>query len=260
MDVWYRGCDGWLETMAVVAHRWQAPSWDEWITVSGTTQDRWNAKARLQATIWTADPGAVMGLETLTSMQAARVLLDPIRAAQRVRVEPKLTPAWYSEQLPDYFTSAYAIDPEVAAERALRELSLVAWSPELLTPPQRWGWEMIPIWAWRQEAAFATEWDDMPGALTAPEPPWSDPLVIDVSEWWARRQTRLLENEVQQMAGSFWRGLEALGAKLTASAARQGLGPQVLERLAFTVRREGMGTFAVSDTISECAHHMQSAL
>ena len=146
------------------------------------------------------------------------------------------------------------------APNAIEELSHRAWSPELLIPVERFAWEMIPAWVWRQQAQIAARWDDMPEALDVPEPPWSDPLVLDVSEWWARRRTSEFEAELAEMTLSFGRKLHQLGLVLTACAARRGLGPAVLERAAFTVRREGMDQQDVYDILNECADVMLATL
>ena len=62
------------------------------------------------------------------------------------------------------------------------------------------------------------------------------------------------------MALTFENRLEQLGLELTARAARRGLGPAVLERVAFTVRREGLAQEDVYDALRECEQVMQDAL
>ena len=70
-----------------------------------------------------------------------------------------------------------------------------------------------------------------------PEPPAGDRLVWEVSEWWARRSTELFDEELREMALAMELRLERLGVERTERAARRSLGPAVLERLRFAVRR-----------------------
>ena len=260
IGVWYDSHREWLEGMAEVAHLWGAPAVDAWIADAGSDRDVWNATARRQATIWTVDAEAVIGGRSLSFVQAARVCLDPLGAAVGAGVEPRLTPLWYSLDMPHAYRYFFGLVEESTMPQVFTELSRNGWDPQMLAPPERFGWEMIPVWVWREAAEFAAKWDDMPEALEVGEPPWSDPLVLEVSEWWARRQTEAFEAELEEMAGSFERGLERLGLELTARAARCGLGSAVLERTAFTVRREGLGPEDVYDTLTDCAQVMEAAL
>ena len=68
-----------------------------------------------------------------------------------------------------------------------------------------------------------------------PEPPGSDPLVV--SEWWARRNTELFDEELRETALGMELRLQRLGVERTERATRRALGPVVLARLAFAVRR-----------------------
>ena len=260
LGIWYDSNREWLEGMAEVAHLWGAPDVDGWIVDAGSDRDVWNAAARRQATIWTVDADAVIGRRSLSFVQAARIRLDPLGTAAGAGVEPRLTPLWYSQAMPHAYRYFFDLVEESTVPRAFTELSHNGWDPQRLAPPECFGWEMIPVWVWYQAAEFAAKWDDMTEALRVPEPPWSDPLVLEVSEWWARRQTDAFEAELDEMAGSFRRRLERLGLELTARAARCGLGPAVLERTAFTVRREGLAQEDVYDILTECAEVMRDAL
>ena len=260
LGIWYDSNREWLEGMAEVAHLWGAPDVDAWIADAGSDRDVWNATARRQATIWTVDADGVIGGRSLSFVQAARIRLDPLGTAAGAGVEPRLTPLWYSQAMPHAYRYFFDLVEESTVPRAFTELSHNGWEPQRLAPSERFGWEMIPVWVWRQAAEFAAKWDDMPEALEVAEPPWSDPLVLEVSEWWARRQTEAFEAELDEMAGSFRRRLERLGLELTTRAARCGLGPAVLERTAFTVRREGLAQEDVYDTLTECAQVMKDAL
>ena len=260
MGVWYDSHREWLEGMAEVAHLWGAPDVDAWIADAGSDRDVWNAAARRQATIWTVDADEVIGGRSLSFVEAARVCLDPLGAAVGAGVEPRLTPLWYSLDMPHAYRYFFGLVEESTMPQVFTELSHNGWDPQMLAPPERFGWEMIPVSVWREAARFVAKWDDMPEALEVAEPPWSDLLVLEVSEWWARRQTEALEAELEEMAGSFRRRLERLGLELTARAARCGLGPAVLERTAFTVRREGLAQEDVYDTLTECAQVMKAAL
>ena len=260
MGFWYDSHREWLEGMAEVAHLWGAPDVKAWIADAGSDRDVSNAAARRQTTIWTVDAGAVIGGRSLSFVQAARICLDPLGAAVGAGVEPRLTPLWYSQAMPHAYRYFFDLVAESTMPRVFTALSHNGWDPQWLAPPERFGWEMIPGWVWRQAAEFAAKWDDMPEALEVAEPPWSDPLVLEVSEWWARRQTDAFEAELDEMAGSFRRRLQRLGLELTARAARCGLGPAVLERTAFTVRREGLAQEDVYDILTECAQVMKAAL
>ena len=260
MGVWYDSHREWLEGVAEMAHLWGAPDVDSWITAAGSDREVWNAAARRQATIWTIDAAAVIGERSLSFVQAARICLDPIAAAEGAGVEPRLTPLWYSQNMPDAYRYFFGLVAESTMPQVFTELSHNGWEPQILAPAERFAWEMIPVWVWREAAGFAAKWDDMPEALKVAEPPWSDPLVLEASEWWARRRTEAYEAELEEMAGSFGRRLERLGLELTARVARCGLGPAVLERTAFTVRREGLAQEDVYDTLTKCAQVMQVAL
>jgi len=260
LGIWYDGHREWLEGMAAVAHLWGAPDVDGWIADAGSDRDVWNAAARRQATIWTVDAEEVIGGRSLSFVQAARIRLDPLGAAAGAEVEPRLTPLWYSQAMPHAYRYFFDLVEESTVPQAFTELSHNRWDPQMLAPSERFGWEMIPVWVWRQAAEFAAKWDDMLEALAVAEPPWSDPLVLEVSEWWARRQTDAFEAELDEMAGSFRRRLERLGLELTARTARSGLGPAVLERTAFTVRREGLAQEDVYDILTDCAEVMRDAL
>ena len=209
---------------------------------------------------WTVDPDAVIGERSLSFVAAARISLDPIAAAVRAGVEARLVPLWYSQQIPDLYCRNFVVAAESTMPEAITELSHNAWGPQLLAPTERFAWEMIPRWIWRSHARLTAKHDGMPEVLDVPEPPWSDPLVLEVSEWWARRQTEAFEAELREMALTFENKLEQLGLELTARAARRGLGPAVLERVAFTVRREGLAQEDVYDTLRECEQVMQAAL
>ena len=150
--------------------------------------------------IWTADPEAVTGEQLLSFVPASRISLDPIAAAARVGVESRLTPLWYSQEMPDSYCSYFAVAAETTMPEAIMELSRNAWDPQLVTATERFAWEMIPRWIWCRQARLAAEFDDLPGVLDVPVPPWSDPLVLEVSEWWARRQTEAFEAELEEMA------------------------------------------------------------
>lgn len=260
VGLWYDSHREWLEAMAEVAHLWGAPDVDAWIGDAGSDREVWNAAARRQLTIWTVDAAAVIGERPLSFVGAARIYLDPIAAAAAAGVEPRLTPLWYSQQMPYAYRYFFAGVDEYTMPQVFQELSHNGWDPQMLSPPERFGWEMIPVWVWREAAGFAAKWDDMSEALEVAEPPWSDPLVLEVSEWWARRHSEAFEAELEQKARSFGRSLDRLGLELTARAARCGLGPAVLERTAFAVRREGMDQQDVYDTLTECAQVMQTAL
>ena len=260
LGFWYDSHREWLEGMAEVAHLWGAPDVDGWVADAGSDRDVWNAAARRQATTWTVDADGVIGGRSLSFVQAARICLDPLGAAAGAGVEPRLTPLWYSQAMPHAYRYFFDLVEESTVPQAFTELSQNGWDPQMLAPSERFGWEMIPVWVWRQAAAFAAKWDEMPEALEVAEPPWSDPLVLEVSEWWARRQTDAFEAELDEMAGQFRRRLERLGPELTARAARCGLGPAVLERAAFTVRREGLAQEDVYDILTECAEVMKDAL
>ena len=260
MGIWYDSHREWLEGMAEVAHLWGAPDIDAWIADAGSDRDVWNAAALRQATIWTVDAGAVIGGRSLSFVQAARICLDPLEAAAAAGVEPRLAPLWYSQDMPHAYRYFFGLVEESTMPQVFTALSHNGWDPQTLVSPERFGWEMIPVWVWREAARFAAKWDDIPEALGMAEPPWSDLLVLEVSEWWARRQTEAFEAELEEMAGSFRRGLERLGLELTARAARCGFGPAVLERTAFTVRREGLAPEDVYDTLTECAQVMKAAL
>ena len=260
IGLWYDWHRDWLETMAKVAHLWGAPDVDSWNSDARTDREVWNRATRHQLTIWTVDAAAVIGERSLSFVQAARSYLDPIAAAEAAGVRPRLTPLWYSHEMPYAYRYFFPGVEEFTMPQAFQKLSHNGWDPQMLTPTERFGWEMIPVWVWREAAEFAAKWDDMSETLKVAEPPWSDPLVLEVSEWWARRRTEAFEAELEEMARSFGHNLEQLGVELTARAARCGLGPAVLERTAFTVRREGMDQEDVYDILTECAHGMQTAL
>ena len=260
IGLWYDWHRDWLEAMAEIAHLWGAPDVDSWISDAGADREVWNRATRRQLTIWTVDAAAVIGERSLSFVQAARSYLDPIAAAAAAGVQPRLTPLWYSHEMPYAYRYFFPGVEEFTMPQVFQELSHNGWDPQMLTPPERFGWEMIPVWVWREAAEFAAKWDDMSEALNVAEPPWSDPLVLEVSEWCARRRTEAFEVELEEMARSFGHNLEQLGVELTARAARCGLGPAVLERTAFTVRREGMDQEDVYDILTECAHGMQTAL
>ena len=98
--IWYDWHRDWLEIIAEVAHRWGAPDADGWIYEAGSDRQIWNATARRQATIWTVDPDAVVGERSLSFFEASRISLDPIAAGVRAGVESRLTPLWYSLEMP----------------------------------------------------------------------------------------------------------------------------------------------------------------
>ena len=193
-------------------------------------------------------------------MAASRISLDPIAAAVPAGVDARLVPLWYSQQIPDAYSRNFVVAAESTMPEAITELSHNAWDSQLLAPAERFAWEMIPRWIWRSHARLTAKYDGMPEVLDVREPPWSDPLVLEVSEWWARRQTEAFDAELREMALTFENKLEQLGLELTAQAARRGLGPAVLERVAFTVRREGMAQEDVYDALRECEQVMQDAL
>ena len=260
LGIWYDWHREWLEVMAEVAHRWGAPEPGRWVDTAGSKRDGWNATARRQAMNWTVDPDAVIAERSLSFVAASRISLDPIAAAVGAGVEARLVPLWYSQQIPDAYSRNFVVAAESTMPEAITELSHNAWDPQLLAPAERFAWEMIPRWIWRSHARLTAKHDGMPEVLDVPEPPWSDPLVLEVSEWWARRQTEAFDAELREMALTFERRLEQLGLELTAQAARRGLGPAVLERAAFAVRREALAQEDVYDALRECEQVMQDAL
>ena len=150
--------------------------------------------------IWTADPEAVTGEQLLSFVPASRISLDPIAAAARVGRGVEADAVVVLPGDAGLVCSYFAVAAETTMPEAIMELSRNAWDPQLVTATERFAWEMIPRWIWRRQARLAAEFDHLPGVLDVPVPPWSDPLVLEVSEWWARRQTEAFEAELEQMA------------------------------------------------------------
>ena len=150
--------------------------------------------------IWTADPEAVTGEQLLSFVSASRISLDPIAAAARVGRGVEADAVVVLPGDAGLVCSYFAVAAETTMPEAIMELSRNAWDPQLVTATERFAWEMIPRWIWRRQARLAAEFDHLPGVLDVPVPPSSDPLVLEVSEWWARRQTEAFEAELEQMA------------------------------------------------------------
>ena len=260
LGIWYDLHRDWLEVMAEVAHSWGTPDPVGWFDTIRSREPVWNAVAWRQATIWTTDADAVIGDQPLSLEAAERISLDPIGAAVRVGVEARLVPRWYGHQIFQVYGCDFAVAADSAMPGVITELSHHGWDPQLLAPPERFAWEMIPEWIWRRHVRLTVKHDRVVEVAAVPEPPWSDPLVLEVSEWWARRNTELFDEELREMSLTMEPKLQQLAVERTQRAARRGLGPAVLERLAFAARREGLAQEDVHDALTECEQVMQDGL
>ena len=260
VGIWYDLHRDWLEVMAEVAHSWGTPDPVGWFDTIKSHEPVWNAVAWRQAVIWTTDADAVIGDQPLSPEAAERISQDPIGAAKRAGVEARLVPLWYAYQILEVYGCDFAVAADSTMPGVITELSDHGWDPQLLTPPERFAWEMIPKWIWQRHVRLTVKHDGVLEVADVPEPPWSDPLVLEVSEWWARRNTELLDEELFHMSPAMEPKLQQLAVERTQRAARRGLGPAVLERLAFTVRREGWAQEDVHDALTECEQVMQEGL
>lgn len=260
LGIWYDLHRDWLEVMAEVAHSWGTPDPVGWSDTIRSHESVWKVVAWRQATIWTTDADAVIGDQPLSPEAAEKISQDPIGAAMRASVEARLVPRWYGHQILQVYGCDQAVAADSAMPTVITELSHHGWDPQSLTPPERFAWEMIPKWIWRRHVRLTVKHDEVVEVADVPEPPWSDPLVLEVSEWWARRNTELLDEELCHMSPTMEPRLQQLAVERTQRAARRGLGPAVLERLAFTVRREGWAEEDVHDALTECEQVMQEGL
>ena len=258
--IWYDLHRDWLEIMAEVAHSWATPDPVGWFDTIKSHEPVWHAVAWRQATIWTTDADAVTGDDQLRFVAAARISLDPIGAAMRAGVEPRLVPRWYGHQIPEVYGCDFAVAADSTMPEVITELSYHGWDPQSLAPWQRFAFEMIPKWIWQGHVRLTVKHERVLEVAGVPEPPWSDPLVLEVSEWWARRNTELFDEELREMSLTMEPKLQQLAVQRTQRAARRGLGPAVLERLAFAVRREGLAQEDVHDALTECEQVMQDGL
>ena len=258
--IWYDLNRDWFEIMAEVAHSWATPNPLGWFDMIRSREPVWNAVAWRQATIWTTDADAVIGGDQLSFAEAESISLDPIGAAMRAGVEPRLVPRWYAHQIPEVDGCDFAVAADSTMPEVITELSHHGWDPQSLAPWQRFAFEMIPKWIWQRHVRLTVKYDRVLEVADVPEPPWSDPLVLDVSEWWARRNTEMFDEELREMSLTMEPKLQQLAMQRTQRAARRGLGPAVLERLAFAVRREGLAQEDVHDALTECEQVMQEGL
>ena len=258
--IWYDLHRDWLEIMAEVAHSWATPDPLGWFDTIKSHEPVWKAVAWRQAMIWTTDADAVIGDDQLSLAEAESISLDPIGAAMRAGVEPRLVPRWYAYQILEVCGCDFAVAADSTMPEVITELSHHGWDPQSLAPWQRFAFEMIPKWIWRRHVRLTVKHDRVLEVADVPEPPWSDPLVLEVSEWWARRNTELFDEELREMSLTMEPKLQQLAVERTQRAARRGLGPAVLERLAFAVRREGLAQEDVHDALTECEQVMQDGL
>ena len=174
--------------------------------------------------IWTTDADAVIGDEQLSFVAAARISLDPIGAAMRAGVEARLVPLWYGHQILQVYGCDFAVAADSTMPEVITELSHHGWDPQSLVPWQRFAWEMIPKWIWRRHVRLTVKYDGVLEVADVPEPPWSDPLVLEVSEWWARRNTELFDEELREMSLTMEPKLQQLASR--ADGAGSAAGPR----------------------------------